>query len=339
MSDQIDPVVAPAAYKNRRGWLTFFGIIEILMGCVLLMLIALTAFALWYVPTASQPPADARSGLTVVAIFYGLLAVFFVAVGIGSAQARRWARLAMLVVSWAWLGIGVLAMAMLILIMPMITRSMRLQAKAAMPDNMETVTRIVIYSILGLFFILLPGIFLLFYSGKNVKATCERPGVPAGRRKPLGVVIVAVFFGFGAISCAFAVAVRPALPLFGGFVTGWAAWLAAVVMGIVSAWLAWNLYHQRSLAWKAAVAWLLLNWLSTLVTMSRTSLLQMYQRMGYGETEISRMMPFVKYGVYGGWIIGLAFFAYLLAIRKHFAENSSSSVPRLGAADPLHPSK
>ncbi len=325
MNDQIDPVVAPPAYKDRRGWLTLFGIIEILMGCVLLMLIVLTAFAVRHAPKASQPPANAGAGLTVMAIFYGVLAAFFVVVGIGSVQARSWARLAMLVVSWAWLGIGVLAMAIMVFLMPMILRNMRQQATAPMPANTEGVARILLFSVLGFFFILLPAVFVLFYRSKSVKATCEAGGAPAGRRKPVGVMIVTVWFGFGTISYAIAVAMRPALPLFGTFVIGWTAWLVAVVMGIVSAWLAWNLYHQREIAWKAAVAWIVLNWASMLVTMSRTTLYQMYQRMGYSEAEISRIMPFANYGTYGGWILGLAFFAYLVAIRKHFAEKNGLS--------------
>jgi hypothetical protein len=126
-----------------------------------------------------------------------------------------------------------------------------------------------------------------------------------------------VWFGLGVCS-AFAVAVRPAYPFSGIIVTGWAA---AVAVSVVSAWLAWNLYRQRALAWKAAVAWLLLNWVSVLISMKRMNLLEMYQRMGYTAAEIKGMMTFVKYAVYSGWTLGLIFFAFVIAMRKHFTES------------------
>jgi len=50
----------------------------------------------------------------------------------------------------------------------------------------------------------------------------------------------------------------------------------------------------------------------------------MYRRMGYSELEIGRMMPFVTYGLYFAWVLGLAFFVFLIVIREHFNDPSAA---------------
>ena len=61
-----------------------------------------------------------------------------------------------------------------------------------------------------------------------------------------------------------------------------------------------------------------------LVTQSRFGLAEMYRRMGYSELEIGRMMPFVTYGLYFAWVLGLAFFVFLIVIREHFNDPSAA---------------
>jgi hypothetical protein len=134
MADGVVPVVPPP-YKNRRGWLVAFGIFEILIGCVMVGMIALSVFALRMASAAPAAPPPTVPGvpppavvMAIIAVFYGLLAVLFVTVGIGSVQAKRWARMAMLVISWCWLAMGVMGMAMMALIMPAILQNARQQS-------------------------------------------------------------------------------------------------------------------------------------------------------------------------------------------------------------------
>ena len=308
----------PPPFKNRRGWLIAFGIFEILMGCILLAVIALLFFAARNIPSKELPPNPAASMAMVVAL-YGGMAIFFVVVGIGSVQLRRWTRMAMLIVSWCWLGIGILGIAMVAFMMPLITQGAQSTSGAPMPPDEAVFIKIFMFSVLGFLFILLPTIFLLFYSGKNVKATLNAAavsGMPAVR-KPVPVIVAAAWFGLGTF-CFFVFLQRPAYPFFGFIIVGWKALLTAGLSSLVSGWLVWSLYHQRKIACRSAVAWLLLNWLSLLATLARYDLIEMYRRMGFTEAEVAQMMPMVAYAIYIGWILGIAFFVFLIAIRKQF---------------------
>src|SRR5690349_16073320 len=122
MSSVVLPPAAPppAPFKNRRGWLMAFGIAEILIGCLVLMGIAFTILAWRHLPQNPAAPAPDPRALAIGAAFYAALAVVFVIIGIGSIQARRWARIAMVILGWAWLAIGVLTMVVMAVFLPMI---------------------------------------------------------------------------------------------------------------------------------------------------------------------------------------------------------------------------
>src|SRR5437899_7386808 len=97
------------AYKDRRGWLIAFGVVEILIACFLAMMAAFMVFAISSLPrTPQQPPMPARTMIPGV-VFYLALAAGFIALGIGSIRAREWARIAMIVVSSIWMAFGVIA--------------------------------------------------------------------------------------------------------------------------------------------------------------------------------------------------------------------------------------
>jgi hypothetical protein len=327
MTDGVVPVVPPPPYKNRRGWLVAFGVFEILIGCVLLALIAISMYGLRRVPENPAAPVSVAATMAMVAVMYGAMAVLFVSVGIGSIQAKRWARITMLVVGWCWLAIGVMTTAMMALMLPMIMENAKQQAKSPMPAGFDTGFRVGMLVVLGAFFVVLPLIFVLFYSGKNVKATVNAASNMGATelRKPVSVIVVAAWFALAAVSCIGLVFMPMGFPLFGMVLTGMAARAYVLVMVVVSAWLAWNLYHQRALAWRVAIGWLVIGLASMFVTQSRLGVVEMYRRMGYSELEIGRMMPLVTYGLYGGVIFGVAFLVFLIAIRRQF--NDPSAVP------------
>lgn len=62
--------VGGGGYRDRAGWLVFFGALEILFGVLVLLML--------------------------------------IGVGVGTASVKRWARSIMIVVSWFWLAFGVL---------------------------------------------------------------------------------------------------------------------------------------------------------------------------------------------------------------------------------------
>lgn len=336
MSEVVITPPPPPAYKDRRSWLIVFGVVEILIGCVMLLMIAVVLFGMRHLPETPTPSpfVSPTAMMTIAAAFYGALAVLFVSIGIGSVQCRRWARLTMLIVGWIWLVQGVLGTVMMALMLPMIMDNARQQSRTPMPAEFDTIFRVVMLSVLGFFFVVLPLIFVLFYSGKNVKATCEarsaqlQQSLPTTAEKPLkpinaAVMITVIWFGIGTVSYLVMLFFFPVAPLAGFVLTGWSARAAIAAMLAISAWLTWNLYRQRALAWWVAVIWMIFGSLSAAVMQARGAVPEMYRAMGMGEAQITAFAPFATYGLLFGMVFGLAFLVFLVAIRKQFLEPST----------------
>lgn len=109
-----------------------------------------------------------------------MLGGIFAAAGIGSIQARNWARILMIVLSSLWLAFGTLGTVGVIVIMPLMMRQQETilrQNPAAqagqLPPNFMTIIMVISIIFQVFIMVLLPLIFLLFYTRKNVKATCE----------------------------------------------------------------------------------------------------------------------------------------------------------------------
>src|SRR5881394_2876059 len=92
---------APHPFKNRRGWLIAFGIVQILIACFFLLMAGFTTFAVSAMPkTNPAPPVSLLYG---VGLMYVGVAALFLTIGIGSIRAKNWARITTLVLSWFWL--------------------------------------------------------------------------------------------------------------------------------------------------------------------------------------------------------------------------------------------
>jgi hypothetical protein len=319
--------VSPPPFKNRRGWAIAFGIFEILIGCLVLLGIVLIAVASRLAPAnASAPPMAARF-LIGTAVFYGALACSFVAVGIGNVKLQRWARITMLAFSWVWLAMGVLSTAMFAAILPAMMSAARQNSAQAMPQNFEVIFRSVMFGVLGIFFIVTPLVFVLFYSGKNVKATYENAAGAAATspRKPIAVLIATAWFTLGALGYLFIFA-APILPLYGVVLRGWQAILAACIFELVNLWLALNLYRQRQMAWKVALAFICLSWVSLPVTMARMGTGGMYRAMGYTEAQVTQMAPIMNYILGFSALVAAGFIIMLILTRKHYHDAPATSV-------------
>src|SRR5882757_5153510 len=109
-------VSSPGPYKDRKAGLTVFGLFTVSIGAVCALFIPLTLFGMSVAPKTS-PAQDMRTILPALAI-YGMLAVIFVWLGIGSMQARRWARALLLIMSWGWLVVGLFMMVFMVVWMP-----------------------------------------------------------------------------------------------------------------------------------------------------------------------------------------------------------------------------
>src|SRR5437879_2481456 len=194
------PPPAARTFKNRRGLLIAFGVFQLLIAAVMFMFAALMLF----IPTSeiakSQPPGAPQFPLALISIFYAAIGVLFATLGIGSILAKNWARIGTLVVSWFWLGIGIISFLFSALLMPSILKNVS-YPQQNLPPHFERTVLIASLVMTGTLFVLLPGIFLIVYHGKNVKATClagRSANESAGR--PVLMTVLIFLFGFSLLS-------------------------------------------------------------------------------------------------------------------------------------------
>ena len=307
------PMIQPAApsFKDRRGWLVAFGVVEILIACFFLLMVVFMTIVIPAVPMPPGQPALPKGLFALIGfLFYGPFAAVYLTVGIGSIRARNWARIAMIVLSSIWLAFGVLGTLSIAFLMPMILRQQQAAMQnsgAAVPAGFQGTMTTVMVTIQVIFMVLLPLIFLFFYAGKNVKATClaagaRRPGgqgvgtlatavpaiptvpsaalpvpasatlsatQPATRQVPVPVIILAIWYVFSALSALAAAALIPITIVFGFVVHGVGARLIALVLGIVSGYCVWGLFKLRIEGWWTTLVFLVFSTVSGMVTMFR----------------------------------------------------------------------
>src|SRR5258708_18750086 len=157
-----------------------------------------------------SPGGAMRPGQFVSSIAtYALIAAVFIALGIGSVQARRWARALTLVTSWYWLIIGTLGTVALTAILPVAMRGAlkQVQQNSANPPSADITTGVmaVIITLMIVFFtvflVLLPIGFIVFYRRNDVVLTCQHRD-PVERwtdRTPLPVLGASLAFFVGSL--------------------------------------------------------------------------------------------------------------------------------------------
>jgi hypothetical protein len=102
-------------FKDRTLGLMIFGVISILIGVFCALLVPLMFLSEALSESVAGAGVNSRSAWSASAL-YGILAVVFVWLGIGSIRARRWARELLLSVSWIWLLTGICSLIIGILV-------------------------------------------------------------------------------------------------------------------------------------------------------------------------------------------------------------------------------
>jgi hypothetical protein len=323
------PVAVPIPYKSRRGWLIAFGVIEILIACGFLLMLLFSAFMLLG-PMADNMPKGAFSPsvLMIMGGFqYGLLAAAFLTGGIGSIRCKNWARIFMLVVSGLWLGIGLLTTLMMALMAPII---MRQQPASISPGAQHVIVGVMIMFMAAIM-VILPAIFLFFYSRKSVKATCHakkgaQPATPgmeatAARGLPVPLVILGVWQGLGALSIFLILFMRVTL-VFGVILHGVAACLVILAFSMLSGAAAWAIFQRRLIGWQICLFNTILGTTSMVVTLARRpDWMQLYREMGYGDQMLRtyQQIPQFQWIMWVGTIVGMTgFIAFLIYTRRFF---------------------
>jgi len=316
--------VNASQYKNRRGGLIFFGLVELAVALLCFLFVALMSIG-FFVSSSKTPGLPLRQ-MIVSVLMYLIGGALLTTLAIGSMKARRWARDLSLLVAWFWLLVGCSATFMMIFMLP------RLMPR--MPSGQEGVgtgvmTCMAVFT--GLFGVVVPAAMILFYRSPNVRATCLAldPHPRWTERVPLPLLGLSLWQLFGAVSIA-SMSAYAILPLGSQIVTGPLAILAYCAVAAVLLYVSWGLYVRSLAAWWAGIAYGVLLSIYCVVVFPRINVEQLIEAMGMPKTP---GMPDLN-GIYRSpWFLGsiaffwLIYFGYFLFVRRYFPRPDRLTAP------------
>ena len=324
----VPPVEAASLpdYKDRSAGLMVFGILTILLGCLCGLFMLLMLAGQLAVKHTNAPPTPPAAILPVLLV-YGVLAVALVWMGIGSIMARRWARALLLIFSWSWLVMGVIMTAVMPFIMAKVIANLPANPKTGQPAMpAAAMTGAIVFTVLffGVFFVVVPAVWVFFYNSRHVKATCEtRDPVPRWTDAcPLPVLAACMWLLFSVPMLLVSPLIgHGVMPFFGMFLTGLPGTFLYLALAALWAYAAWLLYQLDVRGWWLILIAMVLFAVSNLLTYARHDIIEMYHLMGYPQAQIEQIQ---KTGLLTGnrmtWLMMLSllpFLGYILFIKKY----------------------
>jgi len=325
MAPELATTGSPYGYADRKTGLIVFGILIILMGLVCALFVPLMILGQSMAPQGSTGMTHT---ILPAAVMYLGIAVVFIWLGIGSIMARRWARALLLVLSGSWLVMGVVSMGMMIFLLPKIAAGINAaphSAGHAPPPEMGAIFTTIMMIIMGVIYIVIPGVLFLFYRSRHVKATCDALD-PVERwtdGTPLPVLAMCLWLPFtSAVLVMMALAYHGVLPFFGSFLSGPMGAVVYLVMAVILAYATREMYHLRWIGWWLVTVSICLFAISSFLTYSRHNIYEVYVLMGYSEQELAQLRQFNFFqGKTMAWMTLVSmtpFVGYLLFLRRYF---------------------
>lgn len=321
-------------YRDALSGLRAFGIIEIVLGC--LMALMIPVMILGQAITAKQQGGEADwSMLASSFVTFSTGAVALIWLGFGSMKAKRWARALLLCLGWLGLIFGAMALVVVLMTLGSMDEAFR-QSGQELPASAVFIAKAIGVGVVFVMYIVIPGALVLFYRSRNVKLTCEHRD-PVSRwtdRCPLPVLAWCLVQAYVALSVLFMWRFGNAVPLFGFIATGWIARVIWTGFAVFCVWGTWGFYRLNRRVWTIYSSVLVLGGLSTLITFSQTSILDYYRLVGLSEAQVKlvAVSPLVQ-GNNFLWYSGLCLVlgtGWLLYLRRYFlpvAEPSRSPAP------------
>jgi hypothetical protein len=315
------PNDATPEFKDRTVGLVVFGVVSILIGLFCALLIPLAFLSVALSESTSGVGVDVRSAWAAAAM-YGMMAVAFVWLGVGSIRARLWACELLLSLSWIWLLTGICALLIGLFVVPAAIGEAT-SASMILPELTMGVI-VVTLGVVALVNVVLPGLFVLFYRSPHVAATCRardpRPQwIDACPRRLLTLTIV---WALLAVSVFMMPAYNFIFSLFGLLLTGAAGAALWTLVLIVCGALALGTCRRAPWAWWGGVGLILAAAVSSVLSVLRYDVAEILALMNLPEEQA---LMFAGLGLLNGWPLALitavmwgTFLAYLLALRGYF---------------------
>jgi len=332
MSDaaMVSQEFATPTYKDRSGGLVVFGVLEILAGGFCALCVPLSVLAMAAAVAAPGDVGFTPRMMVPNMIIFGVMAVALIWLGIGSLRARRWARALWLVIGWIGLVSGVLGLVYWGAFMGDVFEHVS-EIDPNVPAGFASILQIIMTGFMVIFYIVIPLVLVLFYGGRNVKATCEaRDPTPRWTdRRPLPVLALSVLFFGGALCMTMMASYDFLFPWFGAFISGRAGMAATAVVCATMFYVSWGCYRLQPAAWLLGIVLVAVMGCSGVMTMVSTDLIEMYRKMGFPEQQLdmleSMQLPEGKVmGLWTGASAGL-FLLYMLCTGRYFLGRGAAS--------------
>jgi hypothetical protein len=311
------PTDVTPAFKNRRPGLIGCGVVHLLFALIFVGVALLMVVSLSVMP--SGQPAPPAGVVAYTTLLYLALAAVFGTLGIGSMMARRWAPPLIQVASWVWLVTGIAGACMMGFMLPMMTASLPQNqpgAKTFMVGCMSVV--------IGLFGIILPLVFVLFYRSPDVKVTVQHlDPVPRWTDgQPVPLLVFASWMFFGAASILLSSLMYKALPIGSYMLRGWPVFAVMAGMATLLFWIGWGTLRRWRSAWWLALVMFIIGVTWGTLLMTSTDISAMVTAMGMAPDPRQAEMATAMYSspFFYGWmaLFWAGYLVFLFYIRRYF---------------------
>jgi hypothetical protein len=222
---------------------------------------------------------------------------------------------------WFWLVVGV----PLIIVLLFMTLSVK---------DMSPAGALVLLVLLGLSYLVVPGLLIRFYQSRDVRQTFEAkdPNPHWIEALPIPILVLCTLFLFYAVALHVPILFNGMFPVFGIWMRGMAGIFLIDVAILCLTFLAWGTLKSRIWAWWGSLVYFSLLISSSILTLSRSSLMDILSRMNLPEREMEMLQGVPLQGAHFAAFFGIPLVATLGLIvlsRRHFGRS-----PAPPATDP-----
>jgi hypothetical protein len=322
------PTTPVQTYKDRRAGLVVFGILQIALGLLAALMPLFMVVGVLAGNAAARGAAPARV-MAPVAMLYLAGAVTLIVLGIGSIRARRWARAIILALSWMWLILGGATCIGFGAMLPHMFDALPQEQASAKPIVIGCVS-----VFLGLFFVVLPLVFVLFYRGPNVRATVEAvDAVPRWTDGlPLPLLIFAFWMLSGAVSMLFFGPMYTAFPVGPWMLRGVSALALMLTIAGVTLFIGLGSLKRMRAAWWTALVLLVVGVAYAAIFMRKIDVSAWYKAMSMSidprQLEMMQSMYSSPFFYLSMAVMWAAYLGFLIYLRRYFFGGPADSSMR-----------
>ena len=200
-----------AVYRDRSPILAAIGVLLLLVGTVAAFLGPLEMYCFYLFSEGGRFHYEGFGfgsfmfgNIACQIIGYYVIAILFIPLGYGHLKTRRWARTVSLTLLWFWLVVGI---PLIVVFFFMLVTAKELSLAGVL----------IVAILLGLSYLLIPGLLIRFYRSRNVRLTFETkdPKSYWTEKLPLPVLVLCSLFLFYAIALHIPIFFNGIFPLFG----------------------------------------------------------------------------------------------------------------------------